>query len=60
MYELIELARFTSDVSAATRFYEQLLDCKPDNQHEGMSEFRLGDIVLRIHQTYDAQEGELS
>ena len=59
MLKLIELARFTPDVAATTRFYERLLGCKPAAQYSGMSEFHLDDLVLRIHKTYQPEDGDL-
>lgn len=59
MPKLIELARFTPDVVSTTDFYRQLLGHAPDRQFEGMAEFELGDVTLRIHKTYEAQGNDL-
>ena len=59
MRKLIEVARFTHDVASTTRFYEKFLDRKPNAEYAGMSEFDLGGITLRIHQSYEPGEGEL-
>ena len=59
MLKLIELARFTPDVAATTRFYERLLGCSPTAQFPGMSEFDLDGTVLRVHKSYEPNEGKL-
>lgn len=49
MSKLIEVARFTADVELAAEFYQQLLARPPVRRVEGMVEFSLGDVILRIH-----------
>ena len=46
---IIEIALFTKKVSEHTDFYQRLLGRAPDVEVEGMSEFHLGGVTLRIH-----------
>lgn len=49
MTEIIEIALFTGKVNELTDFYRSLLGRSPDVEVEGMSEFHLGGLTLRIH-----------
>jgi len=46
---LVEIARFVDDVATATRFYRDTLGREPDRQGDGLAEFDLDGVVLRIH-----------
>lgn len=59
MLKLREIARFTPDVPATTRFYAQILRTEPILEAPGMAEFDLGGITLRLHTTCDVGDGEL-
>jgi catechol 2,3-dioxygenase-like lactoylglutathione lyase family enzyme len=47
--EIIEIALFTGKVAEHTDFYRRLLGRSPDVEVGGMSEFHLGGVTLRIH-----------
>ncbi|MGD9855269.1 MAG: VOC family protein [Planctomycetaceae bacterium] len=59
MYTLIEVARFTGNVPAATEFYQQLLGRTPVRQCAGLSEFELGGVTLRVHEIAAARDDGL-
>ena len=46
---LVEIARFVEDVAATTRFYRDTLGRDPDRTGDGVAEFNLEGVTLRIH-----------
>lgn len=57
MIRLEEIARFCGDVDAAVRFYEALLDEKPQMHQPGEAAvFMLGDVKLFLHKKSETQE----
>src|SRR5574341_1216865 len=57
MRRLEEIARFCSDVDAAVRVYEALLDQRPQMHEPGAAAvFMLGDVKLFLHKTGEPPE----
>jgi lactoylglutathione lyase len=57
MKRLEEIARFCTDVDAAVRFYEALLDQKPRMHQPGEAAlFMLGDVKLFLHKKSEHHE----
>ncbi|QDU38373.1 Glyoxalase-like domain protein [Maioricimonas rarisocia] len=46
---LVEIARFVDDVASATRFYRDVLGREPNRTGEGVAEFDLEGVTLRLH-----------
>ena len=55
----MELAYFSKDVAAMSRFYQRLLGTNPVAESDGMVIFMVGDTKIFIHRTYQPGEGEL-
>jgi len=59
MTQLSEIARFVDDVQAATAWYAAILKCEPTLRVDGMSEFQLDGVTLRLHKMYEPGPNEL-
>ena len=57
--ELCELAFFTDDVSASTRFYQELFGVEPVHSDESVAIFDVEGVEVLIHETYEPGEGDL-
>jgi catechol 2,3-dioxygenase-like lactoylglutathione lyase family enzyme len=57
--KLSEIAFFTDDVAAMTRFYMALMDAEPVAQSEGMAVLMAGQTKIFIHRKYVPDEGDL-
>ncbi len=57
--QLTEIAFFTDDVEAMTRFYQNFLNKEPVVQADGMAIFMVDHTKIFIHKQYKANEGEL-
>jgi catechol 2,3-dioxygenase-like lactoylglutathione lyase family enzyme len=53
MRPLIEIARFVYDVPEAARFYRELFQREPVEEHSGLVIFDLGGISFLIHERYE-------
>ena len=54
-----EIARFTEDIPAMARFYQQLLGVEPQYQAEGIAIFVSGGVKILIHANYTPGEDDL-
>lgn len=59
MKKLVEIAKFSKNVSALADFYEKLLGAAPIARSEDMAIFMLGDTKLFLHHHYEQEEGQL-
>jgi len=59
MKKLVEIARFTDNLTQMVDFYRKFLQVEPVAQSEGMAIFMVGDTKLFFHKTYTPAEGEL-
>jgi catechol 2,3-dioxygenase-like lactoylglutathione lyase family enzyme len=55
--DLVEVALFTDDVTAATRFYGRLLGGEPETEWPGGAIFAVGTAKLLVHERVAAVEG---
>ncbi|MFG0332767.1 MAG: VOC family protein [Maioricimonas sp. JB049] len=54
---LVEIARFVEDVAAQTHFYRDILGRGPEQAGDGMAEFDLDGVTLRVHLKSPPAEG---
>lgn len=57
--QLCEVARFVSDVPAATASYSKLLGAEPVHASDGIAIFHVDGVTWLLHCVYEPGEGEL-
>ena len=56
MNEIVEVALFTNDVEALTRFYGALVSAEPSEEWSGGATYEAGSVALLIHERSSAPE----
>ena len=56
MNEIVEVALFTKDVEAVTRFYGALVGAQPVEEWPGGATYQVGSVSLLVHERSDAPD----